>query len=195
MSEWPYHSRQWVIGIDLYTIQRVKCIQDIFQSYQTWTQFCCVLFCCARVFSFHRLMRCLYFFRAAWLPQESLTANFVGNTLAQRGSCRLHVRPTWGQRALLSGAGYLEGCGQNWYQTTTYKARTVRSIDYGAVTGLILGFRPANERRRYKVTPFLIGWAQPRINHVSWQGTLSVLLAPPEGNPWFHDNHPFTQNH
>ena len=26
-------------------------------------------------------------------------------------------------------------------------------------TGLILGLRPANERRRYKVTPSLIGWA------------------------------------
>ena len=26
--------------------------------------------------------------------------------------------------------------------------------------GPILGFRPANERRRYKVTPSLIGWAQ-----------------------------------
>ena len=26
-------------------------------------------------------------------------------------------------------------------------------------TGLILGLRPANERLRYKVTPFLIGWA------------------------------------
>ena len=33
----------------------------------------------------------------------SLTANFVGPTLAQRGSCRLHVGPTWAQRALLSG--------------------------------------------------------------------------------------------
>ena len=29
---------------------------------------------------------------------------------------------------------------------------------YGS--GLILGLRPANERRRYKVTPSLIGWAQ-----------------------------------
>ena len=29
-----------------------------------------------------------------------------------------------------------------------------------AESGLILGFRPANERRRYKVTPSLIGWAQ-----------------------------------
>ena len=28
------------------------------------------------------------------------------------------------------------------------------------VTGLILGLCPANERRRYKVTPSLIGWAQ-----------------------------------
>ena len=26
--------------------------------------------------------------------------------------------------------------------------------------GLILGLCPANERRRYKVTPSLIGWAQ-----------------------------------
>ena len=25
---------------------------------------------------------------------------------------------------------------------------------------LVLGLRPANERRRYKVTPSLIGWAQ-----------------------------------
>ena len=25
--------------------------------------------------------------------------------------------------------------------------------------GLILGLRPANERRRYKVTPSLIGWS------------------------------------
>ena len=29
-----------------------------------------------------------------------------------------------------------------------------------AFTGLILGLRPANERRRYKVTTSLIGWAQ-----------------------------------
>ena len=27
------------------------------------------------------------------------------------------------------------------------------------IAGLILGLRPANERRRYKVTPSLIGWA------------------------------------
>ena len=27
-------------------------------------------------------------------------------------------------------------------------------------SGLILGLRPANERRRYKVTPSLIGWSQ-----------------------------------
>ena len=28
------------------------------------------------------------------------------------------------------------------------------------VTGLYLGLRPANERRRYEVTSSLIGWAQ-----------------------------------
>ena len=31
---------------------------------------------------------------------------------------------------------------------------------YLTYTGLILGLRPANERRRYKVTPSFIGWAQ-----------------------------------
>ena len=34
---------------------------------------------------------------------ESPTANYVGPNLAQRGSCRLHIGPTWAQRALLSG--------------------------------------------------------------------------------------------
>ena len=29
-----------------------------------------------------------------------------------------------------------------------------------AIAGLILGLRPANERRRYFVTTSLIGWAQ-----------------------------------
>ena len=28
------------------------------------------------------------------------------------------------------------------------------------ISWLILGLRPANERRRYKVSPSLIGWAQ-----------------------------------
>ena len=28
------------------------------------------------------------------------------------------------------------------------------------MSGLIQGLRPANERRRYKVTPSLIGWVQ-----------------------------------
>ena len=28
------------------------------------------------------------------------------------------------------------------------------------ISGLILGLHPANERRRYKVTPSLIGWVQ-----------------------------------
>ena len=32
--------------------------------------------------------------------------------------------------------------------------------DYVSITGLILGLHPANERRRYKVTPSLIDWAQ-----------------------------------
>ena len=31
---------------------------------------------------------------------------------------------------------------------------------YSIYSERILGLRPANERRRYKVTPSLIGWAQ-----------------------------------
>ena len=31
-------------------------------------------------------------------------------------------------------------------------------------TGLMLGLCPANERRRYKVTTFLIGWRKLRIS-------------------------------
>ena len=38
-------------------------------------------------------------------------AHFVGPTLAQRGSCRLHVGPTWVQPALLSGMA--SSCGRN----------------------------------------------------------------------------------
>ena len=34
------------------------------------------------------------------------------------------------------------------------------SEKYHYVTGLILGLCPDNERRRYKVTPSLIGWVQ-----------------------------------
>ena len=33
-------------------------------------------------------------------------------------------------------------------------------IQYDMMTGLILGLRPANERRRYFVTTSLIGWVQ-----------------------------------
>ena len=32
--------------------------------------------------------------------------------------------------------------------------------DKDTYAGFILGLRSANERRRYKVTPSLIGWAQ-----------------------------------
>ena len=39
-------------------------------------------------------------------------------------------------------------------------AKPLISINYCIVTWLILGLHPANERRRYKVTPSLIGWAQ-----------------------------------
>ena len=37
---------------------------------------------------------------------------------------------------------------------------SLRGIVLKAESELILGLRPANERRRYQVTPSLIGWAQ-----------------------------------
>ena len=40
------------------------------------------------------------------------------------------------------------------YCSTLFPAR------HQSRTGLILGLHPGNERRRYKVTPSLIGWAQ-----------------------------------
>ena len=45
--------------------------------------------------------------------------------------------------------------------TLLFKSKPARTwFDYSTITGLILGLRSANERRRYKVTPSLIGWAQ-----------------------------------
>ena len=38
------------------------------------------------------------------------TANFAGPTLAQHGSCRLHVGPMWAPRALLSGSRKETSC-------------------------------------------------------------------------------------
>ena len=45
--------------------------------------------------------------------------------------------------------------------------------------GLILGLRPTNERRRYKVTPSLIGWAQT-YNQSWWGGDCTKLRVPGE---------------
>ena len=38
--------------------------------------------------------------------------------------------------------------------------REIWNCAYSRAEGLTLGLRPANERRRYKVTPSFIGWAQ-----------------------------------
>ena len=58
----------------------------------------------------------------------------------------MHLQtPSWRYLPLCPGVDVLKH--------TTLQTNTV-------VAGLILGLRPANERRRYKVTPSLIGWAQ-----------------------------------
>ena len=50
------------------------------------------------------------------------------------------------------------------------------------VTELILGLRPGNERRRYKVTPSLIGWVQTENQPCHQMESFSVLLALCAGN-------------
>ena len=74
------------------------------------------------------------------------------------------------------------------YDTHTYRHNThkhmhayVRAHKHTHIyTGLILGLCPANERRRYKVTPSLIGWAQtynqPCIYMNRWKPPFSFLL-------------------
>ena len=44
--------------------------------------------------------------------------------------------------------------------TTSVMKMTFGRFWCGNTSGLNLGLRPANERRRYKITPSLIGWAQ-----------------------------------
>ena len=67
--------------------------------------------------------------------------------------CRLnpHYKPktVWWLPQVYNGAAYTnKTVFSSWIRVQSQK------------TGLILGLRPANERRRYKVTSFLIGWAQ-----------------------------------
>ena len=44
---------------------------------------------------------------------------------------------------------------------------TLTFMEWIHITGLILGLHPANERRHYKVTPSLIGWAQTSVESAS----------------------------
>ena len=46
------------------------------------------------------------------------------------------------------------------YQIIRFIHILIILIRLAAYPGLILGMHPANERRRYKVTPSLIGWAK-----------------------------------
>ena len=63
--------------------------------------------------------------------------------------------------------------------------------------GLILGFRPANGRRRYKVTPSPIGWAQtlnqPGLQITkTWRCFITHALRPsPLVNPLWHSDTPY----
>ena len=66
------------------------------------------------------------------------------------------------------------------------------SIYQGCMSGLILGLRPANERRRYKVTPSLIGWAhKPRISPGIWYDSAhSTTITMIKLQICTHEQHP-----
>ena len=51
-------------------------------------------------------------------------------------------------------------------------------IVHNRCTRLILCLRPANERRRYEVTPSLIGWAQTCKKHVSCRSPPALIPHP-----------------
>ena len=60
----------------------------------------------------------------------------------------------------------------------TYTRGTVDTqVKVKAYSGLILGLRPVNERRRFKVTPSLVGWALTE-NH-SWYYTAEARYNTP----------------
>ena len=90
------------------------------------------------------------------LPEPMMT-QFVKHIVPLGGDefkkCHLnpHYKPktVWWLPQVYNGAAYTnKTVSSSWIRVQSQK------------TGLILGLRPANERRRYKVTSFLIGWAQ-----------------------------------
>ena len=54
----------------------------------------------------------------------------------------------------------------------SFSCDSMESQEWEHITGLILGWRPANERRRYFVTMSLIGWVQAK-------NQLSISIADP----------------
>ena len=75
--------------------------------------------------------------------------------------------------------------GQSWPRVKSAQQRwvdlniSVSDAHVQPCAGLILGLRPANERRRYKVTPSLIGWAQMYNQPCMWCMVYLLLLYTP----------------
>ena len=63
------------------------------------------------------------------------------------------ITGTLAAHAVLQGVGVGD-------ESATVLAATITWLLKSRSPGLILGLRPSNERRRYIVTPSLIGWAQ-----------------------------------
>ena len=79
----------------------------------------------------------------------------------------------WSDWIIIHKIKILQKCLQNFsceiinhiFFMQVQKCKFLQDLDYELInllwnTRLILGLRPANERRRYKVTPSPIGWAQ-----------------------------------
>ena len=76
--------------------------------------------------------------------------------------------------------------------TENHGSKCLLCID--SVPGLILGLRPANERRRYKGTPSLIGGRKPRISpeyHWSTHFSQVYFPAPKQHTTVFLENHSY----
>ena len=77
----------------------------------------------------------------------------------------IYLESLYGFYYLLTSQTFIKCCpgvvdqhGSSVFDTRT--KHTPLFVTKYILPGLILGLRPANERRRYKVTPSLIGWAQ-----------------------------------
>ena len=87
----------------------------------------------------------------------------LGTNFSENQNTKLFIHQTAFENIACEIAAILYGGDEltllNWHWNSQIKGIFIMSLLWYN-TGLILGLHPANERRRYKVTPSLIGRAQ-----------------------------------